>query len=170
MKLRLFIMASGLALAAAHHLPAQTHERSMPDPTLTPGVVRDTDPRVVFAPGYDRAHRVWHHKADTCRKYGIPLSDCHNFEDDDVVPICAGGDNADPRNHGLQRCDEWRDEDDVPECIAGDAADKDRQEHSECAKARRVYWAYEHGRASLEQATQALLEVQTFFISYAWRR
>ena len=48
---------------------------------------------------YSRAHRVWHDKADTLRKYGIPLRRARDFEDDDRIPVCGGGDNADPRNH-----------------------------------------------------------------------
>jgi hypothetical protein len=42
---------------------------------------------------------VWHDKAGTLRKYGVPLADADRYEDDDRVPICLGGDNASPLNH-----------------------------------------------------------------------
>jgi hypothetical protein len=48
---------------------------------------------------YSRRHRVWHDKAGTLAKYDLPPSAGHLVEDDDRVPVCLGGDNADPRNH-----------------------------------------------------------------------
>lgn len=81
-----------------------------PDPALTPGVIRggSTDRTEICQPGYSRAHRVWRGKADTLRKYGlVPRSGLDpgqddETEDDDLVPVCLGGDNADPRNHWPQ--------------------------------------------------------------------
>jgi hypothetical protein len=52
----------------------------------------------VFSP----SHRVWHDKPSTLAKYRIPLSQGDLYQDDDRVPLCAGGDNADPRNHWPQ--------------------------------------------------------------------
>ncbi len=72
---------------------------SMPDPQLTPGAVADTDPAVICAPGYSRSHRVWHDKAGTLAKYGIPPSEAGQYQDDDRVPICLGGDNGSALNH-----------------------------------------------------------------------
>lgn len=167
MKVSGLLMAALILIIAA--LSGSSHSQDWPDPNLTPGLARDTDPSVVFAPGYDREHRVWRHKADTCRKYGVALADCHNYEDDDLLPICAGGDNADPRNHGLQRCEEWREENGVSECIAGAAAKKDGLEREQCNNARRVYRRYLRSEASWEEAEKALLGVQTYFINGAWR-
>jgi integrase len=67
---------------------------SMPDSQLTPGAVADTDPAVVCARGYSRSHRVWHDKIGTLLKYGIPPAEADRYEDDDLVPVCLGGDNA----------------------------------------------------------------------------
>lgn len=80
--------------------------QTMPDPALTPGAVASTDVAEVcgYVGGlsYSKRHRVWTDKASTLRKYGIPLSDARLYEDDDRVPVCLGGDNADPRNHWPQ--------------------------------------------------------------------
>ena len=70
-----------------------------PDPLLTPGAIASMSAAEVCAPGYSRAHRVWHDKAGTLRKYGLPLRAMSAVEDDDRIPVCAGGDNADPHNH-----------------------------------------------------------------------
>jgi hypothetical protein len=74
-----------------------------PDDSLTPGAIASTDPAVVcgYIDGlsYSRRHRVWHDKADTLAKYGLPPEDRRLVEDDDRVPVCLGGDGADPRNH-----------------------------------------------------------------------
>jgi hypothetical protein len=109
-----FILVSAAAIAAE---PA-----AVPDQRLTPGVIRDTDPTVVCALGYARTHRVWHDKASTLIKYGLSPSQTRDFEDDDRVPICAGGDNADPGNHWPQRCTEWE----GLRCVAGPAFEKDQ--------------------------------------------
>jgi hypothetical protein len=79
---------------------------AVPDPALTPGVVATSDAHTICVRGYDRAQRVWHDKADTLRKYGIPMSRAAEFEDDGLIPICLGGDNADPRNHWPMKWDE----------------------------------------------------------------
>jgi hypothetical protein len=60
---------------------------------------------------YSRRHRVWHDKQGTLRKYGLPLSDMHAAEDGDRVPICLGGDNADPRNHWPESWPQAREKD-----------------------------------------------------------
>lgn len=75
---------------------------SLPNPKLTPGAIASTDVREVCSRGYSWAHRVWMDKADTLRKYGIPLSQSRYYEDDDLVPIGLGGDNASPLNHWIE--------------------------------------------------------------------
>jgi hypothetical protein len=71
----------------------------LPDHALTPGAVAETSTAVICAPGYARAHRVWHDKAGTLAKYGIPRDQAAGYEDDDLIPVCLGGDNASPLNH-----------------------------------------------------------------------
>lgn len=100
------------ANAAAQTLPDR------PDPMLTPGATLTTDVGEICAPGYSRAHRVWHDKLGTLHKYGLLPSDARRVEDDDRVPICAGGDNASPLNHWPQS---WR-----------QAREKDREEERIC--------------------------------------
>ncbi len=86
--------------------------QTMPDPALTPGVVALTDVHEVcaYAGGlsYSKRHRVWTNKAGTLRKYSLPLRDGRLYEDDDRIPVCVGGDNADPRNHWPQPWPEAR--------------------------------------------------------------
>ena len=86
-----------------------------PDNRLTPGAVASTDPATVCAfvngESYSRRHRVWDDKRSTLAKYGLPWSDHELVEDDDRVPVCLGGDNADPRNHWPQRWQEAREKD-----------------------------------------------------------
>lgn len=83
-------------------LPAAADPPAMPDPALTPGAVAETDPAVICAPGYDRAHRVWRSQAGTFAKYGVPAAERPDYVDDDRVPVCLGGDNAAPTNHWPQ--------------------------------------------------------------------
>lgn len=96
---------AGLALAAAFvmYALADGPEMAMPDPVLTPGAVASTDLRDICGRvggrTYTRRHRVWDRKAETLARYGLPLGQARYYEDDDRVPVCAGGDNADPRNH-----------------------------------------------------------------------
>ena len=105
-----------------------TEPPAVPDQRLTPGAIRDTDPAVVCAPGYARAHRVWHDKVSTLIKYGLPPSQAHDVEDDDRIPVCSGGDNADPRNHWPQSCTGWE----GLRCVSGPAFEKDRLEAWGC--------------------------------------
>jgi hypothetical protein len=118
---------------------------SAPDPRLTPGAIATTDPAVICVVGYGKRHRVWHDKAGTLAKYGIPLSDAGLYEDDDLVPVCLGGDNADPRNH-------W------PQPIA-EAGAKDQDEADMC----RAACLDHHDRALIE-------EDQRYFIEGKWKR
>lgn len=95
-------MLCGLS-AAALAQPAE-----VPDPTLTPGVIASTDESEVCARSagltYTKRHRAWTHQWDTFAKYGLPYAP-HDYEDDDRVPVCLGGGNADPRNHWPQPSD-----------------------------------------------------------------
>lgn len=84
----------------------------LPDPTLTPGAVASTDEAevcgIVGGKTYSQRHRVWTHRADTMRKYGIdPHTPFSEVEDDDRVPVCLGGDNASPLNHWAMRAPEY---------------------------------------------------------------
>ena len=136
-------VASAIIAALAATLPAHAQTIPVrPDPALTPGAIASRSVAEVCAPGYSRAHRVWHDKAGTLRKYGLPPSAMSAVEDDDRLPVCAGGANADPRNH-------W------PELWA-DAHAKDRIEARIC----RMVCA---GRITLDEA-------QKFFLGTGWER
>lgn len=95
--------AASLAAAVGYLLGGSP---AMPDPHLTLGAVRSTSITEICSPGYAHAHRVWGadplDKASTLAKYGLPRRDRRLYEDDDLVPVCLGGDNADPRNHWPQ--------------------------------------------------------------------
>ena len=97
------------ASASAQTLPIR------PDDALTPGAIASTDPADVcgFINGesYSRRHRVWHEKAETLAKYGMLWSAHGLVEDDDRVPLCLGGNNADPRNHWPQAWEQAREKD-----------------------------------------------------------
>ena len=86
----------------------EAREPEMPDPQLTPGAVASRDVAEVCAMDasgrytYSPTHRVWRAKRRTLAKYGIPRSQSRFYEDDDRVPLCLGGNNADPRNHWPQ--------------------------------------------------------------------
>ena len=56
---------------------------------------------------------MWDDKAGTLRKYSIPPNDGGDYEDDDLIPVCLGGDNADPRNHWPQPLAEAHEKDDL---------------------------------------------------------
>ena len=116
-----------VVLAALHRAPTTAR----PDPALTPGAVASHSAAEVCEPGYAPSHRVWGQRkkyAITLPRYRIPAAAGHLYEDDDLIPICAGGDNADPRNHWPQRCDGWR----GPVCIAGPARKKELEEPRTC--------------------------------------
>jgi hypothetical protein len=112
-----------------------------PDPRLTPGAIASTNAAEICAPGYARAHRVWHAKAFTLQRYGISPDRARDFEDDDLVPICIGGDNASPLNHWPEPWDQ--------------AQRKDSLEHWACRAAC-------EGLLTLENAQQ-------LFLSGRWR-
>ena len=85
---------------------------ALPNPVLTPGAVATDDlGDICGRPGgrtYSRRHRVWHDKLDTLAKYHLPPYVARDYEDDDLIPICMGGDNADPHNHWTQHWPEAR--------------------------------------------------------------
>jgi hypothetical protein len=85
----------------------------MPDPKLTPGAVATTDRNEICRYGYAKSHRVWHDKVGTRVKYGLPLSATSLVEDDDLVPICLGRDNSDPRNHWPEPWDQAMRKDEI---------------------------------------------------------
>jgi len=82
---------------------------------------------VVCAPGYARAHRVWHDKAGTLAKYHIAPSQAALYEDHDLIPVCLGGDNASPLNHWPQ-----------PNSTTPGATDKDMLEERICREVCRA--------------------------------
>lgn len=162
----IILIVSGLILALIallHMAPAQSYP-AMPDPALTPGAALDTDPTVICAPGYARAHRVWHDKRGTAAKYGIPWSAAVTMEDDDLVPIGLGGNNADPRNHWLQQCLAWENiHNGIRECTAGEAWEKDKLEHQ---WEQKLHAACRAGDMIL--AKQILDAGHHFFLSGQW--
>jgi hypothetical protein len=93
----------------------------LPDHALTPGAVAETSTAVICAPGYARAHRVWHDKAGTLAKYGIERNQAAEY--DDLIPVCLGGDNASPLNHWPQS-----------NSASPGSAEKDRLEVRVCTK------------------------------------
>jgi hypothetical protein len=82
------------------------------DHALTPGAVASTDPADVCGrldgQTYSRRHRVWHDKRRTLARYGLSASAARSYEDDDRVPVCLGGDNADLKNHWPEPLNEAR--------------------------------------------------------------
>jgi hypothetical protein len=76
--------------------------RVLSDLHLTLGAVAENHADAICVRGDDREHRVWHDKAGTLAKYGVSLSAADQYEDDDLVPVCLGGDNASPQNHWPQ--------------------------------------------------------------------
>ena len=99
----------------------------LPDQKLTPGAVAETRTAGICVRGYERAHRVWHDKASSLAKYGIRQDQADLFEDDDLIPVCLGGDNASPLNHWPQAYD-----------VAPGAADKDVLERRICIEICRL--------------------------------
>jgi hypothetical protein len=93
---------AAVALIVVSSFTAAFADEAWPDPTLTPGAVRTTDRAEICAPGYDKAHRVWRSKLLTLQRYGIPENRIEDYEDDDLIPVCLGGDNASPLNHWPQ--------------------------------------------------------------------
>ena len=51
----------------------------------------ETRTAVICVRDWDRAHRVWHDKAATLAKHGIPPDRAYLCEDDDLIPVCLGG-------------------------------------------------------------------------------
>jgi hypothetical protein len=78
---------------------ADDDSRWLPNKELTPGAFAETHTAVLCMHGYARAHRVWRDKAGTLAKYGIAPDRAFLFEDDDLIPVCLGGNNASPLNH-----------------------------------------------------------------------
>jgi hypothetical protein len=93
---------------------AAAMDASAPDDRLTPGALATTNTNEVCGGGpgdYSRRHRVWNDKPSTLAKYGIPPPAARLYEDDDRVPVCLGGNNADPRNHWPQPWHDAREKD-----------------------------------------------------------
>jgi hypothetical protein len=121
------IFAALVLLAAVPALADDSVD--LPDPVLTPGAIAETSTDVICAPGYSRAHRVWHNKAGTLAKYSIPLDQAALYEDDDLVPVCLGGANGSPLNHWPQVWDAARSKDQLEVRIcARVCADRDDAE------------------------------------------
>src|SRR6266550_1919710 len=102
---------------------------TLPNPTLTPGAVADTDVRIICAKDYDKTHRpdtqTSHAlKLQALYLYNIPRSQIHTVEADALVPVGIGGNHFTINNIWVQRCDTWH----GWRCVAGDAAVKDQLE------------------------------------------
>ena len=111
-----------LALLAATAVAGENgHLFWLPDPKLTPGAFAESSTAAICVRGYDRAHRVWHDKASTLARYRIAPSDAALYEDDDLIPVCLGVDNAAPLNH-------W------PQPLEWDAGKKDMLERQLCTE------------------------------------
>lgn len=134
---------------------------AMPDPKLTPGAVRSVSAVEICAPGYPETHRVWHDKIDTITKYGYAPDQARLVEDDDLIPVGLGGDNASPYNHWAQPCTRWE----GPHCVAGEAYRKDRAE----AGARDELCYYEL-RVNGPAAADRLLAVLQRTFASDWRQ
>ena len=98
---RKFIAGVALALVCCSAI-ADDDGRWLPNKALTPGAIAETSATVVCVHGYARAHRVWRDKAGTLVRYGIAPDRAFLFEDDDLIPVCLGGNNASPLNHWPQ--------------------------------------------------------------------
>ena len=101
------LLAIAFALGCSVHFPADACVLGpLPDPSCTTGAVATTDRAeicgVVGGLTYTKRHRVWQHQSDTREKYGVPPAQARQYEDDDLVPVDAGGNNADPLNHWMQ--------------------------------------------------------------------
>jgi hypothetical protein len=120
-----------IGMAGAAYLVTQPSRAipKVPDPQLTPGAVAETSTAVICAPGFNDRPRVWHDKSGTLAKYGLPESMRAAVEDDDLIPRCAGGDNASPLNHWAQACFKWSAH---YRCLEGPAAVKDIAEREAC--------------------------------------
>ncbi len=101
--------AALMALGVGGYLYAVAGDyQSRPDPRLTPGAIASHDVSEICQYGYSRSHRVWPYpegKRAVLERYGIPLTDARRYEDDDLVPVCLGGDNSAITNHWPQL---WR--------------------------------------------------------------
>jgi hypothetical protein len=96
-------LIGGIALALVScSAIADDDARWLPNKALTPGAITETHATAVCMRGYARAHRMWRDKAGTLAKYGITPDQAFLFEDDDLVPVCLGGNNASPLNHWPQ--------------------------------------------------------------------
>lgn len=96
----------GCALCCIASVAYADGVREIPDASKTPGAIATTNQAEVLARvdglTYTKRHRVWNRQRETMAKYGVPWAEHHSYEDDDRVPVCLGGDNADPGNHWAQ--------------------------------------------------------------------
>lgn len=94
-------------LAAVLSLISSGGISDLPNPSLTPGAIADTDVNIVCSRGYSKLHRppedVSHNlKLQAMDRYHIPHSRISEFELDALVPICLGGDHYNQKNLWLQ--------------------------------------------------------------------
>ena len=105
------VTAAALVMLAAPTMAQQCRPGVVPDQSAgcTPGAVATTDRAeivsVVDGKTYTKRHRVWIGQRDTMAKYGIPWPQHKLYEDDDLLPVCGGANNADPHNHWPQPSD-----------------------------------------------------------------
>lgn len=98
-------LQSALAAALLVAAPFAARAADVPDDRLTPGAIASRDVSDICdrtGGSYSKRHRVWDRQRETAAKYGVPWNERRNFEDDDRIPVCLGGDNSSPQNHWMQ--------------------------------------------------------------------
>jgi hypothetical protein len=86
-----------LALLAALISSAWADSGILPDPTITPGVVRTTNIGEVCNEGSTRELRHWSRDRDDhiIAEYGLPGGAHPQYEVDHLIPLCLGGADSD---------------------------------------------------------------------------
>jgi hypothetical protein len=85
-----------LALVACSQTRSQPEAAIVPDPTLTPGVMRTTDVAEICANG-TRGLRHWSRERDDriMHEYGLPAGPHPDYEVDHLIPLGIGGADED---------------------------------------------------------------------------
>ncbi len=128
---------TNIVAVAMSALISITHTYALPNSTLTPGSIADTDVHVICSTTYDKDNRpnaqMSHSlKLLVMQLYNIPKDKIHTVEADALIPVGLGGDHFDTDNIWPQECTEWHGN----RCVAGDAYYKDikevRARHTVC--------------------------------------
>jgi len=81
------------ALCAGFASDSTAGEAAVPDRRFTPGQLRLRTPASSACEGTPALIGCGDDKAGTLREYGIAHTDGGNYEDDDLIPVCLGGDS-----------------------------------------------------------------------------